>query len=163
MAKEFPIVTISMRDRDEPIVLELYPDVAPNTVKNFIRLVTNHYYDGVIFHRVIRDFMIQGGAGKPTPAIKGEFTNNGFANNLKHVRGVISMARTADPDSASGQFFIMHKDSPHLDGNYAAFGKMIAGFATLDAIASARTNYQDKPVADAMMASVTADTHGIAY
>ncbi len=157
MAKENPIVTISIRDREEPIVLELYPEIAPNTVRNFIQLVQKKYYDGVIFHRVIRDFMIQGGAGKPTPVIRGEFAINGVANDLKHGRGIISMARTSDPDSASGQFFIMHKDSPHLDGKYAAFGMMISGFSTLDAIAAVRTNFQDRPVADVVMNTVTVD------
>ncbi len=156
MANIHPIVTISVRDREEPIVLELYPEIAPNTVRNFVSLVQKNYYDGVIFHRVIRDFMIQGGAGKPTPTIKGEFAANGVANDLKHVRGVISMARTADPDSASGQFFIMHKDATHLDGKYAAFGRWFRiRDPRRDPAPARRTNFQDRPVADIMMTSVT--------
>ena len=133
---------------------ELYPDTAPITVRNFVDLITQHFYDGIIFHRVIRDFMIQGGdptgtgtggSGKP---IKGEFKANGFDNDLKHERGVLSMARTMDPDSASSQFFIMHKDSPHLDGQYAAFGKIIKGIEVVDEIAETQTDIRDKPIVE---------------
>lgn len=133
---------------------ELYPDTAPITVRNFVDLIAQHFYDGIIFHRVIRDFMIQGGdptgtgtggSGKP---IKGEFKANGFDNDLKHERGVLSMARTMDPDSASSQFFIIHKDSPHLDGQYAAFGKIIKGIEVVDEIAETQTDFRDKPITE---------------
>lgn len=161
MEKKNPIVTIEFENY-KPIVLELYPDKAPNTVSNFIQLAQSGFYSGAIFHRVIPGFMIQGGAGsKPCRPIKGEFTNNRFLNDLKHVRGVISMARTNDPNSASSQFFIMHKDSPHLDSNYAAFGMMLDGFETLDAIANVRTNVSDKPLVNVTIQKVTVDTKGI--
>ena len=131
---------------------ELYPDTAPVTVENFLNLVREHFFDGLIFHRVIKGFMIQGGdpsgtgMGGSKKTIKGEFDSNGFHNDLKHTRGVLSMARTMDPDSASSQFFIMHQDAPHLDGQYAAFGKVIKGIETVDEIAGVRTDYRDKPL-----------------
>lgn len=134
--------------------LELYEDIAPITVENFINLVNEHFYDGLIFHRVISGFMIQGGDPKGTGVggsgknIKGEFLSNGVVNNLKHERGVISMARASNPDSASSQFFIMHEDAPHLDGNYAAFGKVIKGIEVVDEIASVQTDYNDKPLVE---------------
>nr|WP_071394700.1 peptidylprolyl isomerase [Bacillus tuaregi] len=165
---ENPIVTITM-ENDEKIVLELEPKVAPNTVANFISLVEQGYYDGLIFHRVIPDFMIQGGdpegtgTGGPGYTIAGEFTSNGFENNLTHERGVISMARTGDPDSAGSQFFIMTKESPHLDGEYTAFGKVIEGMETVDKIVSAERNSADKPLEDQKMKSVTVDTKSYDY
>ena len=131
---------------------ELYPEYAPLTVENFIELIKERFFDGLIFHRVIKGFMIQGGdptgtgMGGSKKTIKGEFASNGFKNDLKHVRGVLSMARTMDPDSASSQFFIMHQDAPHLDGQYAAFGKVIKGIETVDEIADVRTDYRDKPL-----------------
>ncbi len=130
---------------------EAYPEVAPKTVDNFVKLIKENFYDGIIFHRVIRGFMIQGGdpsgtgAGGSEETIPGEFLSNGFVNNLKHTRGVLSMARTMDPNSASSQFFIMHQDAPHLDGQYAAFGKLTSGFEVLDEIAETETDYRDKP------------------
>ena len=145
-----PIVTIEMENGDV-MKAELYPEVAPNTVNNFISLVSKGFYDGVIFHRVISGFMIQGGdpkgtgVGGPGYSIKGEFTGNGFKNDLKHDRGVLSMARTMAPNSAGSQFFIMHQNSPHLDGQYAAFGKMTDGFDVLDAIATVATDRSDRP------------------
>ncbi|WP_461614949.1 peptidylprolyl isomerase [Clostridium sp. Marseille-QA1073] len=151
------------------IKIELYPDVAPNTVKNFISLANSKFYDGLIFHRVIPDFMIQGGdpegsgVGGPGYAIKGEFSSNGFENNLKHDRGVISMARVKDKNSAGSQFFIMHKDSPHLDGEYAAFGKVIEGIEVVDKIAAVETVAQYKPKEDVKMKKVTVDTFGVEY
>lgn len=151
------------------IKAELYPEIAPNTVRNFLSLVQKGFYDGVIFHRVIPGFMIQGGdpkgvgVGGPGYAIRGEFSANGFANDLKHTRGVLSMARTMDPDSAGSQFFIMTDPAPHLDGQYAAFGRVIEGLETVDAIASARTDYRDKPVEPQRMKSVTAETFGETY
>lgn len=163
-----PIVTITMAS-GKTIKVELYPEVAPNTVKNFIHLVNEKFYDGLIFHRVISGFMIQGGCpqgrgtGGPGYSIKGEFLINGFNNNLKHERGVISMARSMQPDSAGSQFFIMHKDSPHLDSQYAGFGKVIEGLDIVDEIASTPTGYGDKPVEDQKMASVTVDTQGVDY
>ncbi len=159
-----PIVTIEVKGYSEPMILELYPDVAPNTVRNFIHLANSKYYDGSIFHRVIENFMIQGGAGDGTACeIKGEFTSNGFKNTLLHDRGVISMARTNYPNSATSQFFIMHATSPHLDGKYAAFGKLIEGFDTLDAIATVRTNSSDRPTTDVAINSIRVDTKGIDY
>ncbi len=131
---------------------ELYPEIAPKTVENFVKLVNEHFYDGIIFHRVIRGFMIQGGdptgtgMGGSEETIPGEFLSNGFVNELKHERGVLSMARTNDPNSASSQFFIMHQNAPHLDGNYAAFGKLTDGFDTLDEIANTGTGFRDKPL-----------------
>lgn len=163
MEKKNPVVTIEFENM-KPLVLELYPDKAPNTVSNFIALAQSGFYEGTIFHRVISGFMIQGGAGtKPCRTIKGEFTNNQFRNDLKHVRGVISMARTNDPNSASSQFFVMHKDSPHLDANYAAFGMLIDGFETLDAIAGTKTNVSDKPLTPIVMKKVSVDTKGVSY
>ena len=163
-----PIVTFEMESGDE-IKLELFPEIAPNTVKNFISLVNHDFYDGLIFHRVIKNFMIQGGdpegtgMGGPGYAIKGEFSQNGFRNDLKHDRGVISMARSFMPDSAGSQFFIMHKDSPHLDGEYAGFGKVIEGIEIIDKIAEAKTNRQDKPKKDQKIEKVTVETFGIDY
>ena len=145
----------------DTIKLELYPDAAPITVKNFEKLVSEKFYDGLIFHRVIEGFMIQGGdpdgtgCGGPGYSIKGEFASNGIKNDLKHTRGVISMARAYDPNSAGSQFFIMHADAPHLDGQYAAFGKMTEGFDVLDEIAMVRTNFADKPLREQKMKSVT--------
>jgi len=165
---EKPIVTITM-ENDEKIVLELDPATAPNTVANFISLAEQGFYDGLIFHRVIPDFMIQGGdpegtgGGGPGYSIKGEFNANGFENNMKHERGVISMARTNEPNSAGSQFFIMTKDSPHLDGEYAAFGKVIEGMETVDKIVSVKRDSADKPLEEQKMKSVTVDTKGFDY
>jgi peptidyl-prolyl cis-trans isomerase B (cyclophilin B) len=165
---EKPIVTITM-ENDEKIVLQLDPSVAPNTVANFVSLVEKGFYDGVIFHRVIPDFMIQGGdpkgngTGGAGYSIEGEFSENGFENNLKHNRGVISMARSNDPNSASSQFFIMVKESTHLDGKYAAFGKVIEGIEVVDAIVSVERDGSDKPLKDQTMKSVTVDTKGFDY
>ena len=155
-----PIVTIEM-ENGGIIKAELYPDVAPNTVNNFISLVNNGYYNGLIFHRVIPGFMIQGGG--PGYCIKGEFTQNRFPNNLAHDRGVLSMARTMRPDSAGSQFFIMVEKAPHLDGAYAAFGKVIEGMEVADAIVSAQRDYNDRPLDDQRMKSVTVDTFGVDY
>lgn len=163
-----PIVTIEMENGDI-IKAELYPDIAPNTVNNFISLVKKGFYDGVIFHRVIKGFMIQGGdpqgtgIGGPGYSIKGEFSQNGFPNQLKHTPGVLSMARTMMPDSAGSQFFIMHAPSPHLDGQYAAFGKVIEGLENVNKIAEVRTNYQDAPLEKQMMKTVTVETFGVEY
>ena len=146
-----PIITIQMKDGGI-MKAELYPDIAPATVKNFTDLAGKGFYNGLIFHRVIPGFMIQGGdpegtgMGGPGYTIKGEFTSNGFRNDLKHTRGVLSMARAMDPNSAGSQFFIMHEDSPHLDGQYAAFGKIIEGIEVVDKIASVRTDYNDRPM-----------------
>ena len=163
-----PIVTITMKDGGT-IRLELYPDVAPNTVNNFISLVKKKYYDGLIFHRVIKGFMIQGGCpngtgmGGPGYGIKGEFSQNGVENTLKHTEGVLSMARAMDPNSAGSQFFIMHKNAPHLDGGYAAFGKVIDGMDVVNRIAETRTDYNDRPLDPQVMESVTVDTFGEVY
>jgi peptidyl-prolyl cis-trans isomerase B (cyclophilin B) len=163
-----PIVTIEMETSDK-ILIELFPEIAPNTVANFIDLINKNFYDGVIFHRVIKNFMIQGGDSNgigtdgPGYSIPGEFLNNGFDNNLKHTRGVISMARSQNPDSAGSQFFIMHQDSPHLDGSYAAFGQVIEGIEVVDKIASTETNYQDKPVKKEIMKKVTVNTFEQVY
>ena len=163
-----PIVTIEMENGDV-IKAELYPEVAPNTVNNFISLINKGFYDGVIFHRVIPGFMIQGGdpqgtgTGGPGYSIRGEFTSNRFLNELKHTRGVLSMARTMDPNSAGSQFFIMHEDAPHLDGQYAAFGKVIEGMEAVDRIASTRTNDNDKPRINQTMKKVTVETFGVDY
>lgn len=163
-----PVVTIEMENGDI-IKAELYPEVAPNTVNNFISLVKNKFYDGVIFHRVIRGFMIQGGdpqgigVGGPGYSIKGEFKMNGVPNDLKHTRGVLSMARAMAPNSAGSQFFIMHKTSPHLDGEYAAFGKIIEGMETVNAIAKTATNYADRPLQDQRIKTMTVDTFGVDY
>lgn len=165
-----PIVTIKMQNPGlAPIEIELYPEVAPNTVKNFISLAQSGFYNGIIFHRVISGFMIQGGdpqgigIGGPGYSIKGEFAANGFENNLEHTRGIISMARSMEPDTAGSQFFIMHKNAPHLNGEYAAFGKVISGIETVDAIAEAARDYRDKPLEDQVMESVTVDTFGKVY
>lgn len=163
-----PIVTIEMEDGGV-MKAELYPDIAPNTVNNFISLVQSGFYDGTIFHRVIPGFMIQGGdpegsgMGGPGYCIKGEFSQNGFQNDLIHTRGVLSMARTMDPDSAGSQFFIMVDDAPHLDGGYAAFGKVIDGLDTADAIVGAKRDYSDRPKKDQRMKKVTVDTQGVDY
>ncbi len=151
------------------IKAELYPEIAPNTVNNFISLVKKGFYDGLTFHRVIYSFMIQGGCpdgtgmGGPGYHIKGEFLANGFKNDLKHTEGVLSMARSMMPDSAGSQFFIMHKNSPHLDGQYAAFGKVIEGMDVVNAIAECDTDFSDKPLDDQIMESVTVETFGIDY
>lgn len=168
MANQNPIVTIEMENGDI-MKAELYPEIAPNTVNNFISLIKKGYYDGVIFHRVIPGFMIQGGdpdgtgMGGPGYSIKGEFTQNGFKNDLKHTPGVLSMARTMIPDSAGSQFFIMHETSPHLDGAYAAFGKLIEGLEIVDKIARVRTDYSDRPMETQKMAKVTVETFGVDY
>ncbi|WNS73603.1 peptidylprolyl isomerase [Bacillus sp. DTU_2020_1000418_1_SI_GHA_SEK_038] len=166
--QEKPIVTITMEDGKE-IVIELDPAAAPNTVANFISLIEDGFYDGLIFHRVIPDFMIQGGdpegngSGGPGYSIEGEFTSNGFENNITHERGVISMARTPDPNSAGSQFFIMVKEAPHLDGEYAAFGKVIEGMETVDSIVAVETGDMDKPLQDQKMKTVNVDTKGFDY
>ncbi len=163
-----PIVTIEMEDGGV-MKAELYPEIAPNTVNNFISLVQSGFYDGTIFHRVIPGFMIQGGdpdgagTGGPGYSIKGEFSQNGFQNDLLHTKGVLSMARTMDPDSAGSQFFIMVDDAPHLDGGYAAFGKVIEGLDTADAIVSVKTDYNDRPKKEQKMKKVTVDTQGVDY
>lgn len=165
---DYPIVTITMED-NSTITLELYPDKAPNTVNNFISLVKKGFYDGLIFHRIIPDFMIQGGdpngngTGGPGYSIKGEFSENGFKNDLKHDRGVISMARSPMPDSAGSQFFIMVADAPHLDGEYAPFGKVIEGMNVVDKIVSSKRDKNDKPLEEIKMKQVTVDTKGINY
>ena len=157
-----PIVTIEM-ESEKLIKIELYPEVAPNTVNNFISLVQKGFYDGIIFHRVIEGFMIQGGdpngtgVGGPGYSIKGEFSSNGVNNDLMHARGVISMARSQHPDSAGSQFFIMHMDSSHLDGEYAAFGKVIEGIEEVDRIATVKKNYQDKPNQNEVMKKVSVE------
>ncbi len=164
-----PIVTITMKDGGV-MKLELYPDVAPNTVKNFISLANAGFYDGLIFHRIIAGFMIQGGCynaeglpNEPGYSIKGEFASNGFTNDLKHTRGVISMARTQVRDSASAQFFIMHKDAPHLDGEYAAFGMLLEGFDVLDSIATVQTGYNDVPLVFPVIDTIRVETFGVDY
>ena len=163
-----PIVTIEMEDGGI-IRAELYPDVAPNSVNNFISLIRKGFYDGLIFHRVIPGFMIQGGCpdgtgmGGPGYSIKGEFTGNGFQNNLVHDRGVLSMARTMAPDSAGSQFFVMVEKAPHLDGQYAAFGKVIEGMEVADAIVNAKRDWNDKPRQPQRMKKVTVDTFGVDY
>ncbi len=164
-----PTAVITMQN-GKRITLELYPDAAPNTVNNFIALANGGFYDGLIFHRVIRDFMIQGGCpqgtgtGGPGYCIVGEFSQNGYDGNyLRHERGVISMARAMDPDSAGSQFFIMHRDAPHLDGAYAAFGRVTDGMDVVDEIADEYTDYRDRPYSEQKMASVRVDTHGVAY
>lgn len=163
-----PIVTIKMQNGDI-IKAELYPEIAPNTVNNFISLIKKGFYNGVIFHRVIPSFMIQGGdpqgtgMGGPGYSIKGEFTSNGFKNDLKHSRGVLSMARTMAPNSAGSQFFIMAEDAPHLDNQYASFGKVIEGMDAVDKIVSSKRDYNDRPYEDQVMESVTVDTMGKEY
>ncbi|MBD5459816.1 MAG: peptidylprolyl isomerase [Lachnospiraceae bacterium] len=163
-----PIVTITMENGDT-IKLELYPDIAPVSVNNFISLINKGFYNDLIFHRVIRGFMIQGGdpegtgMGGPGYCIKGEFSANGVANTLKHTAGVLSMARSMDPDSAGSQFFIMHKNAPHLDGQYAAFGKVIEGMENVNTIAETATDYSDRPLEAQIMKNVTVETFGIDY
>ncbi len=163
-----PIFTITMED-GSVMKGELYPEIAPNTVNNFISLIKKGFYDGLIFHRVIPGFMIQGGdpqgigIGGPGYSIKGEFTDNGFKNDLKHEPGVLSMARAMDPDSAGSQFFLMHKTSPHLDGQYAAFGKVTEGLEVVDKIANTPTDYNDRPYETQKIATITVDTLGVDY
>ena len=163
-----PIVTFTMENGDV-IKAELYPETAPNTVNNFISLINRNFYDGLIFHRVIRGFMIQGGdpegsgMGGPGYGIKGEFAQNGVSNDLKHTEGVLSMARSMHPDSAGSQFFIMHQTSPHLDGAYAAFGKVIEGMDAVNRIAETATDYSDRPREDQVMKSVTVECFGVEY
>lgn len=163
-----PIVTIEMENENK-IKIELYPKIAPNTVNNFISLINHNFYDGVIFHRVIPGFMIQGGdpdgngMGGPGYAIKGEFSSNGFPNNLKHEKGVISMARTGFPDSAGSQFFIMVHDAPHLDGDYAAFGKVIEGIEEAQRIVSVKRDYSDRPLEDQKIKTMKVETFGEDY
>ncbi len=163
-----PIVTITMENGDV-IRAELYPEIAPQSVRNFISLINRKFYDGVIFHRVIRGFMIQGGdplgngTGGPGYCIKGEFSSNGFPNSLKHTAGVLSMARTMVPDSAGSQFFIMHKDAPHLDGEYAAFGKVTEGMDAVNAIAEASTDWSDRPRIAQRIKTMTVETFGVTY
>ena len=164
----YPIVSIEM-ESNKFIKIELYPKTAPNTVNNFISLIQKGFYDGIIFHRVIESFMIQGGdplgqgIGGPGYAIKGEFLNNGVENELKHVRGVISMARSQHPDSAGSQFFIMHMDSPYLDGQYAAFGKVIEGIEEVDRIATVKKDSRDKPINNEIMKKVTVELNGYQF
>lgn len=163
-----PEITITMENGDV-IRAELYPEIAPNTVNNFISLAKKGYYDGLIFHRVIKGFMIQGGCpqgtgmGGPGYSIKGEFSQNGFKNDLKHTEGVLSMARSMMPNSAGSQFFIMHKDAPHLDGAYAAFGKVTEGMDVVNKIAETRTDYSDRPLKEQKIKSMTVDTFGEEY
>ncbi len=168
MAVQNPVATITMQN-GKKIVVELFPDVAPNTVNNFISLANSGFYNGLTFHRVIRGFMIQGGCpkgngtGGPGYSIKGEFSQNGFGNALNHERGVISMARAQNPNSAGSQFFIMHQDAPHLDGAYAAFGKVVEGLDVVDEIADEYTDYYDRPFEKQVMSSVTVETFGQTY
>lgn len=163
-----PIVTFTMADGGV-IKAELYPEIAPVSVNNFISLIQKNFYDGLIFHRVIKGFMIQGGdpngtgTGGPGYSIPGEFAINGFENSLKHTEGVLSMARSMHPDSAGSQFFIMHRTSPHLDGQYAAFGKVIEGMDVVNKIAETATDYSDRPLEDQVMQNVTVDTFGVEY
>lgn len=166
--KKNPIVTFTMAD-GKVIKAELYPEIAPNTVNNFVSLINKGYYDGLIFHRVIPGFMIQGGCpegsgmGGPGYSIKGEFSHNGVKNDLKHGEGVLSMARAMNPNSAGSQFFIMHKNSPHLDGQYAAFGKVTEGMDTVNEIAATKTNHSDRPLDDQKIESVKVETFGEEY
>lgn len=163
-----PVITIEMENGDT-MKAELYPEIAPNTVNNFIHLIKNQFYDGLIFHRVIRGFMLQGGCpegsgmGGPGFGIKGEFSQNGFDNQLLHTKGVLSMARSMEPDSAGSQFFIMHKDAPHLDGAYAAFGKITEGMDIVDKIAETNTDYSDRPETPQVIKQVSVETFGIDY
>ncbi len=164
-----PVITITM-ENGSVIKAELYPEVAPNTVNNFLSLAGKGFYDGLIFHRVISGFMIQGGdpegsgMGGPGYSIKGEFRRNGFKDNtLRHTAGVLSMARAQNPNSAGSQFFIMHKDAPYLDGEYAAFGKVVEGMDVVDAIAGCETDYSDRPMEDQRIASMTVETFGTEY
>lgn len=168
MDNKLPIVTIEM-ENGSIIKAELYPEIAPNTVNNFISLIRKGFYNGLIFHRVIPEFMIQGGCpngtgmGGPGYSIHGEFSSNHFKNDLKHSAGVLSMARSQMPDSAGSQFFIMHKDSPHLDGSYAAFGKVTEGMNVVDEIANTDTDWSDHPTLTQRMKTVTVDTFGVEY
>lgn len=168
MENKNPIITFEINN-GKTIKAELYPEIAPNSVNNFISLVKKGFYDGICFHRVISGFMIQGGdplgngTGGPGYSIKGEFASNGFKNDLKHVRGVLSMARAMNPNSAGSQFFIMHEDAPYLDGQYAAFGKVIEGIEVVDEIANVKTDYSDRPYEDVIMDKVTVDTFGVEY
>ena len=163
-----PIVTFEMAD-GKVFKAELYPEIAPNTVNNFISLINKNFYDGIIFHRVIRGFMIQGGdptgtgMGGPGYGIDGEFAQNGFKNDLRHTEGVLSMARAYNPNSAGSQFFVMHKSSPHLDGAYAAFGKVIEGMDVVNEIAEVVTDYSDRPMEDQVMKHVSVETFGVEY
>ena len=163
-----PVVTFTMENGDV-IKAELYPDIAPVSVNNFISLIQKNFYDGLIFHRVIKGFMIQGGdpegsgMGGPGYSIRGEFAQNGYPNDLKHTAGVLSMARSMHPNSAGSQFFIMHADSPHLDGAYAAFGKVIEGLENVNKIAETATDYSDRPLEDQVMKTVTVETFGVEY
>ena len=163
-----PIVTFTMKSGDI-IKAELYPEIAPVSVNNFIGLIQKNFYDGLIFHRVIKNFMIQGGdpegtgMGGPGYSIRGEFAQNGYTNDLKHTAGVLSMARSIHPDSAGSQFFIMHKNSPHLDGAYAAFGIVIEGMDVVNQIAETATDYNDRPLEDQVMQSVSVETFGVEY
>ena len=163
-----PVITITMENGDV-IKAELYPDIAPNTVNNFISLIQKNLYDGLIFHRVINGFMVQGGdpegsgMGGPGYSIKGEFSMNGFSNELKHTEGVLSMARSMAPDSAGSQFFIMHKTSPHLDGSYAAFGKVTEGMEIVNKIAECETDNSDRPLQEQKIRTMTVDTFGENY
>lgn len=163
-----PIVTVTLAN-EKQIKIELYPEIAPNTVNNFISLVQKNYYDGLIFHRVIKGFMIQGGCpngngmGGPGYGIKGEFLMNGVQNNLKHEAGVLSMARAQNPNSAGSQFFLMHKNSPHLDGQYAGFGKVIEGLEIVDEIAQVKTDFSDRPLEPQVIKSMTVETFGETY
>ena len=163
-----PIVTITMENGDV-MKAELYPEIAPITVENFVNLVKDGFYDGLTFHRIINGFMIQGGCpdgtgmGGPGYTIKGEFSQNGFANDLRYTEGVLSMARAMHPDSAGSQFFIMHKNSPHLDGAYAAFGKITEGMDIVNKIAETATDYSDRPLEEQKMKKVTVDTMGVEY
>ena len=168
MEQKNPIVTIEM-ENGGVMKAELYPETAPNTVNNFISLVNKGFYNGLIFHRVIAGFMLQGGdpdgtgAGGPGYSIKGEFAQNGFQNSLRHTEGVLSMARTMAPNSAGSQFFIMHQNAPHLDGAYAAFGRIIEGMDVVNEIAAVATDYSDRPRQDQIMKKVTAETFGVEY
>lgn len=163
-----PVVTITM-ENGNVIKAELYPEIAPISVNNFISLINKNFYDGLIFHRVIKGFMIQGGdpvgngTGGPGYSIKGEFSQNGVKNDLKHTEGVLSMARSMAPNSAGSQFFIMHKNSPHLDGSYAAFGKVIEGMDAVNSIAETRTDYSDRPLEDQRIKTMTVETFGVDY
>ena len=163
-----PIVTITMED-GSIMKAELYPEIAPNTVNNYISLIKKGFYNGVIFHRIISGFMLQGGdpegtgMGGPGYSIKGEFSSNGFKNDLKHTPGVLSMARSMFPDSAGSQFFIMHKTSPHLDGDYAAFGKITEGMDVVNTIAEVDTDYSDRPLKEQKIKSMTVETFGVDY
>ncbi len=168
MENKNPMVTFNIKDLGQ-IKAELYPEIAPESVNNFIHLINMNFYDDLIFHRVIKGFMIQGGCpngngmGGPGYQIKGEFTSNGFKNELKHEKGVLSMARSNHPDSAGSQFFLMHKNSPHLDGMYAGFGKVVEGLDLVDKIAEVQTDYSDRPLENVVIESVTVDTFGIQY